>query len=214
MNAEVGFPQTTIFTTSDGFELEAEFLLPAQIQAIAVLSHPHPLYGGDMRNNVIQSLFESLPESSIGTLRYNFRGAGVSEGTHGKGELERLDAEAAFTYAGSLGDSIPIISVGYSFGADVSLSTDHSNLAGWVGIAAPLSLLKPQQMPAGHDERPTLLLVPQHDQYRSPDEAATISHSWDSTSLSIIDGGDHFLMGSSKPVSEATAAFVKKIIES
>jgi alpha/beta superfamily hydrolase len=214
MNAEVGFPQTTIFTTSDGFELEAEFLLPAQIQAIAVLSHPHPLYGGDMRNNVIQSLFESLPESSIGTLRYNFRGAGVSEGTHGKGELERLDAEAAFTYAGSLGDSIPIISVGYSFGADVSLSTDHSSLAGWVGIAAPLSLLKPQQMPAGHDERPTLLLVPQHDQYRSPDEAATISHSWDSTSLSIIDGGDHFLMGSSKPVSEATAAFVKKIIES
>ncbi len=214
MNAEVGFPQTTIFTTSDGFELEAEFLLPAQIQAIAVLSHPHPLYGGDMRNNVIQSLFESLPESSIGTLRYNFRGAGVSEGTHGKGELERLDAEAAFTYAGSLGDSIPIISVGYSFGADVSLSTDHSSLAGWVGIAAPLSLLKPQQMPAGHDERPTLLLVPQHDQYRSPDEAATISHSWDSTSLSIIDGGDHFLMGSSKPVSEATAAFVKKIIDS
>ncbi len=214
MNAEVGFPQTTIFTTSDGFELEAEFLLPAQIQAIAVLSHPHPLYGGDMRNNIIQSLFESLPESSIGTLRYNFRGAGVSEGTHGKGELEKLDVEAAFSYAGSLGGSIPIISVGYSFGADVSLSTDHSNLAGWVGIAAPLSLLKPQQMPAGHDERPTLLLVPQHDQYRSPDEAATISHSWDSTSLSIIDGGDHFLLGRSKPVSEATAAFVKKVIDS
>tara|TARA_B100001245_G_scaffold139303_1_gene103667 strand:+ start:6798 stop:7442 length:645 start_codon:yes stop_codon:yes gene_type:complete len=214
MNAEVGFPQTTNFSTSDGFELEAEFLLPKKIKAIAVLSHPHPLYGGEMHNNVIQSLFESLPESSIGTLRYNFRGAGLSEGTHGKGKLETLDVEAAFTYAGSLGGSIPIISVGYSFGADVSLSTDHSNLAGWVGIAAPLSLLEPQQMPAGHDKRPTLLLVPQHDQYRSPDEAAATSHSWVSTSLSIIDGGDHFLMGRSKPVTEATAAFVKTIIDS
>jgi len=213
MNAEVGFPQITNFTTSDGLELEAEFLLPAKFKAIAVLSHPHPLYGGEMRNNVIQSLFESLPESSIGTLRYNFRGAGLSEGTHGQGELERLDAGAAFTYASSLGDSIPIISVGYSFGADVSLSTDHSNLAGWVGVAAPLALLKPQQMPAGHDERPTLLLVPENDQYRSPDEAATISRPWVSTSLSIIDGGDHFLLGRSKPVTDATAAFVINIVD-
>ena len=214
MNAEVGFPQNTSFTTKDGLQLEAEFHLPANIKAIAVLSHPHPLHGGEMRNNVIQSLFESLPESSIGTLRYNFRGAGLSEGTHGQGESERLDAEGAFTYATSLDDSIPMISVGYSFGADVSLSTDHSNLAGWVGVAAPLALLKPQQMPAGHDERPTLLLVPEHDQYRSPDEAETISHPWISTAVSIIDGGDHFLMGRSMPVSEATAAFVKDIIGS
>ena len=214
MNAEVGFPQMTKLMTSDGLNLEAEYLLPSKVKAIVVLSHPHPLYGGEMHNNVIDSLFESLPQSSFGTLRYNFRGTGLSEGTHGQGRSEIFDAEAAFNYASLLADSVPVISVGYSFGADVSLSTDHSNLAAWVGVAAPLALLKPEEMRAGHDERPTLLLVPQHDQYRSPSQAADICRTWVSTSLSTIDGGDHFLMGHAESVSEATAAFISNLVDS
>ncbi len=214
MNADVGFPQMTSFETSDGHILEAEYVIPPEIKAMAVLSHPHPLYGGEMRNNVIQSLFECLPQASIGALRYNFRGVGHSEGTHGQGKSETIDASGAFTRASQLADGVPVISVGYSFGADVSLSVEHSHLAAWVGVASPLALLEPEQMPAGHDDRPTLLLVPQHDQYRSPEEATSICRPWVATSVSVIDGGDHFLMGRTGPVSDATAAFISEVAAS
>ena len=214
MGAEVGFPEKANFETSDGLVLEAEYLLPAETKAIAVLSHPHPLYGGEMHNNVIQSLFESLPQNSIGTLRYNFRGVGRSEGKHGHGNSEILDTEGAFSYAAQLNGSVPMISVGYSFGADVSLSADHSNLLAWVGVATPLALLQPDQMAASFDERPTLLLVPAHDQYRSPEEALAISEPWIATSLSVLDGGDHFLMGHATAVSEATTEFIGDVVNS
>ena len=69
MNAEVGFPQMTKLMTSDGLNLEAEYLLPSKVKAMVVLSHPHPLYGGEMHNNDIESLFRSLPQSYFWTLR-------------------------------------------------------------------------------------------------------------------------------------------------
>ena len=117
MNADSGLPQITNFTTSDGVTIEAEYLLPSRIKAIAVISHPHPLYGGEMRNNVVQALFSSLPGDEIATLRYNFRGVGNSQGTHGEGKHEVADSEAAFGFAAELSKSAPVFSVGYSFGA-------------------------------------------------------------------------------------------------
>ena len=124
MNADSQPAQITNFQTSDGVEIEAELRLSSDPRAIAVLSHPHPLYGGEMRNNVVQALFDSLPLDGIGTLRYNFRGVGNSGGSHGNGALEVLDSQAAFAFASQLAETVPVFSVGYSFGADVSLAAD------------------------------------------------------------------------------------------
>lgn len=112
MNADSEPSQITNFQTSDGVTIEAEYRLSGDLCAIAVLSHPHPLYGGEMRNNVIQALFDSLPSNGIGAVRYNFRGVGNSAGKHGNGELEVLDSQAAFTFASQLVRNIPVFSVG------------------------------------------------------------------------------------------------------
>ena len=40
----------------------------------AVLCHPHPLYGGDMHNNVVSALAHAFQQENIATLRFNFRG--------------------------------------------------------------------------------------------------------------------------------------------
>jgi len=212
MNADVGIPQKANFTTSDGVSLEGEYLIPASTRAIAVLSHPHPLYGGDMHNNVVQALFEALPKVSIATLRYNFRGVQNSGGTHGDGKLEVLDTQAAFEYAVSLMRSTPLFSVGYSFGADVSLTANEAELAGWVGIATPLALLEPTQMTAGSDERPTLLLVPENDQFRSFNEAQRISAEWAATQVEEIPRADHFLLGQTQPVVELVGSFIAETV--
>ncbi len=212
MNADSGLPQITNFTASDGVAIEAEYLLPSRIKAIAVISHPHPLYGGEMRNNVVQALFSSLPEDEIATLRYNFRGVGNSQGTHGEGKLEVADSEAAFAFAGELSKSAPVFSVGYSFGADVSLSADNLRIAGWVGIASPLALLDPAQMKAGLDERPTMLLVPENDQFRALVDARDICEPWTATSIEEIAGADHFFMGSTQPVTDRTSSFIAEVV--
>ncbi|MDP6862057.1 MAG: hypothetical protein QGH80_00075 [Acidimicrobiales bacterium] len=212
MNADSGLPQITNFTTSDGVMIEAEYLLPSRIKAIAVISHPHPLYGGEMRNNVVQALFSSLPADDIGTLRYNFRGVGNSQGSHGEGMLEVFDSEAAFVFAGELSESAPVFSVGYSFGADVSLTADGPGVAGWVGIASPLALLDPTQMKAGLDERPTMLLVPENDQFRALADAKDICEPWIATSMKEIAGADHFFMGFTQSVADHTTSFITEVV--
>ena len=212
MNPDVGTPQKTNFTASDGVSLEAEYVIPESANAIAVLSHPHPLYGGDMHNNVVHALFEALPKASVATFRYNFRGVQNSGGSHGEGKLEILDCQAAFSHAAGLVPSVPVFSVGYSFGADVSLSADTSALAGWVGIASPLALLAPGDMKANSDARPALLLVPKNDQYRSFEEAQEIVSDWTAATVQQLDTWDHFLFGETQQVSELVSSFIADCI--
>ncbi len=199
--------------TEDGLRLEAELTCPANAHAIAVLSHPHPLYGGDMFNPLIDHLFAKLPEAGIATLRYNFRGVGQSDGKHGisTDEIatplpEVLDAKAAFAAVCEVAPRL--VSVGWSFGGDVSLATDHPSLAAWVGIAAPLQIVDPGAMPASTSERPKLLLVPENDQFCSPDDAQQRSTCWPTCSLEIVVGADHFLMDEMTEVAEKVSAFI------
>ncbi len=214
---------------ADGVELEAEVAQAdearvARAPVVAVLSHPHPLYGGDMRTPLIETLFRALPQTGISALRYNFRGAGRSGGEHDGGNAERLDAAAAFgaALAGEPEASAEefdcegrsrckVVSVGWSFGADVSLAAAHDALAGWVAIAAPLAIVAPDEMTAPQDERPKLLLVPEHDQYRSPADAAELTAGWPNTRLQIIRGADHFLFGYEQQVAELVTAFIAEL---
>ena len=208
-------PQPTAVVASDGTELEAEVSWPADAGAVAVLSHPHPLYGGDMWNPLVDHLFRALPAGGIAALRYNFRGTGTSGGSHDDGKAEQLDATAAFDAAAQLaaeqsngGGTAAVVSAGWSFGGDVSLAADHDGLSAWIGIAAPLRIVDPADMAAPRDPRPKLLLVPQHDQFRSPAEATEIASGWTNTRLEVIAGGDHFLMGHARAVADQIAGFV------
>jgi alpha/beta superfamily hydrolase len=209
MDAEVGSPTPLTITSEEGVTLEAQYWLPEDAWATVVLSHPHPQYGGDMHNPLIDELIRSLPAAGIATLRYNFRGVGGSTGSHGSGVAERLDAAAAFRQAVELGVDGPLVSCGWSFGADVSLASDDASLGAWIGIAAPLAIVDPSEMVAPNDARPTLLLVPEHDQFRTPDSAAEASAGWTSTTLVTIPGGDHFLMGRAAAVAEQVVEFVR-----
>jgi alpha/beta superfamily hydrolase len=105
-------------------ELEAELHLPDSQQKFpaAVVCHPHPLYGGDMDNNVVVTVCEALVENSTAALRFNFRGVGMSGGTSGGGFKEQGDVKAVLDYLRSRQniDSDRIGLVGYSFGGSVA----------------------------------------------------------------------------------------------
>src|SRR5437870_1749312 len=77
---------------SDGPRLDGALRLVQSARLCAVVLHPHPLYGGDMDNHVVTSLCAALNTLGATTLRFNFRGAGASEGTHDNGRAEVDDA--------------------------------------------------------------------------------------------------------------------------
>jgi alpha/beta superfamily hydrolase len=82
----------------------------------AVVTHPHPLYGGDMHNNVVEAVCKAYRENGYSTLRFNFRGVGQSEGGYEEGIGERDDVEAALDYLSDSGKE-EIDLAGYSFGS-------------------------------------------------------------------------------------------------
>jgi hypothetical protein len=79
------------FAGSDGLKIKGLYAENAGKRA-AVITHPHPLMGGDMWNNVVETMTTAFYESGFSTLRFNFRGVGESEGFYdnGIGELKDL----------------------------------------------------------------------------------------------------------------------------
>jgi alpha/beta superfamily hydrolase len=189
--------------TTDGMDLEAEVVLPngpapgqEPVRGAVVLAHPHPLHGGSMQSIVTSELFRMLPERGLPTLRFNFRGVGGSTGEHADGEGERFDVEAAIDTMAGLTGVRPLVVCGWSFGADVSLTVTDERLAAWIVIAPPMRFRPSADYAAvGADPRPKLLIVPEHDEFRSPASAAEATDGWTNTTLEVVPGADHFLVG-------------------
>jgi alpha/beta superfamily hydrolase len=87
----------------------------ATSRGVALVAHPHPLYGGSLDNKVAQTLARAFVELGYTAWRPNFRGVGASEGTHdeGRGEVEDLAAVLEHAKADQ-----PVLA-GFSFGAAV-----------------------------------------------------------------------------------------------
>ncbi len=86
----------------------------------AVFAHPHPLHGGTMHNKVVYRAVQALTRSGFATLRFNFRGVGLSEGRYDAGRGEVDDYRAALDEAERDG-GLPLVAGGFSFGSAVAL---------------------------------------------------------------------------------------------
>jgi uncharacterized protein len=209
--------QALVFETRDGVKLEGEWHAPADALATAVLCHPHPQYGGTMRSIVTSALFEALPQQQIATLRFNFRGVEGSGGTYGHGHDEPHDVRAAvdtaIDAAAPPGNSSParrvLVLVGWSFGADMSLTVEDERVAGWVAIAPPLRFrAAADYRTVGHDARPKLLILAAHDEYRAPLEIIADVDDWRGTRVEVVPGASHFFVGRAERVVALTTEFV------
>jgi hypothetical protein len=88
-------------------------------RGMALVAHPHPLYGGTLDNKVVQTLAKTFVELGCVSLRPNFRGVGASEGAHDEGRGETEDLLSVLDHAKKeLGD-LPVVLAGFSFGAAV-----------------------------------------------------------------------------------------------
>jgi uncharacterized protein len=203
--------ERTSCTTADGLELEAEIAtVDGPPRAAAVLCHPHPQAGGTMRSIVISALFDALPRAGVTCLRFNFRGVEGSDGAYGEGLGEQLDVQAAIGVLDAAVDpGVPLLLVGWSFGADLALATVVDRVAGWLAIAPPLRMV-PDFSAVAADPRPKLLALAEHDEFREPESVIDATRDWVATDLEVIGGASHFFVGRTDRLVELALAYVSR----
>ncbi len=110
----------TVFLQGAAGRLEVVLNRPkAEARGIALVAHPHPLYGGTLDNKVAQTLATTFADLGCAALRMNFRGVGASEGAHDHGAGETEDMLLLAKHATETFGELPIFLAGFSFGGFV-----------------------------------------------------------------------------------------------
>jgi uncharacterized protein len=195
---------------SGDLELEGTLYSPGQPSAsVVVVCHPHPLRGGDMRNNVVMAIVQGVLAAGSAALAFNFRGVGASQGTHDEGRGEHDDARAAVTYALGL-DGVERVSLaGYSFGAGVA-----ANVAATGSFDAVALVSLPTSYPELESRLhaysgPLLLLVGDADHVSSAEKLGNIAEARkNATEFVCLPGVDHFWRGAEPLIEAHTSAFL------
>lgn len=87
----------------------------------AVICHPHPVFGGTMHNKVVYQAAKSMDALGVPVLRFNFRGAGLSAGSHDHGKGEQGDVQAAIDFLAGEFPNAGLLVAGFSFGSWLGL---------------------------------------------------------------------------------------------
>ena len=147
-------------------------------RGVAIVAHPHPLFGGTMDNKVVQTLARAFVQCGWAVVRFNFRGVGASAGEHDAGAGEARDFLSVVTQVAPTG---PLAIAGFSFGSFVA---SHA-LAEQRFTVAPIA-------PELHDK--TLVV------HGEQDDTVSLASVMDwarpqSLPVTVVPGGGHFFHG-------------------
>ena len=170
----------------------------ASPKGIAVIAHPHPLFGGTMDNKVVQTLARAFVQCGWTAVRFNFRGVGGTQGVHDEGRGELQDLLSVIEQVAPAAQGAPLALAGFSFGAFV---TSHALAQLWpqraieravlVGTAASRFQVAPVP-PEAHLR--TLVL------HGEQDDTVALSAVMDwarpqTLPVTVVPGGGHFFHG-------------------
>ena len=168
------------------------------VARVAVVCHPHPLFGGTMTNKVAHMLARTFNDLGAVAVRFNFRGVGKSAGTHDDGQGETGDVLAMVEWAGKRWPGADIWLAGFSFGAAMALraclrATPSHRVVRLVTVAPALRWLTEV-----HNAPGCPWLIVQGDRDELVDAQAV--QQWaaslpNSPQVAILPGAEHFFHG-------------------
>lgn len=179
---------------SEGLLLEGLLSVNSLSEAV-VITHPHPLYGGEMHNPVVSTVRDAYFEKGYTTLRFNFRGTGYSQGEHDGGGGEQNDVLSAISYLQNSGFD-KIILAGYSFGAWVNLmvASNSDAVKTLVLVSPPVDFIKFKTIE--NIASLQLVIAGAKDEYASISHLSKLIGEWNTDAvLKEISGADHFYSG-------------------
>lgn len=166
----------------------------------AVITHPHPLFGGTMHNKVVFHAMKALNGFGIPVLRFNFRGVGTSQGEHDGGVGEVEDVRTALEYLKQHFKAAPLIFAGFSFGAATGLrvACPDSDVKAAISIGTPI-LAEDRRYQYKFLEgcsKPKLFISGDHDQFARAEELKDlVMRIPEPKRLVLIPDADHFFSG-------------------
>ncbi len=189
--------------TEDNLKLVAELALPVAKEPAAtlIMLHPLPTAGGFMDSHIYRKAANRLPAlADLAVLRFNTRGTesphGVSEGSFSNGIEERFDVIAAVDFAISRG--LPnIFLVGWSFGTELALKYGPEvAVLGAILLSPPLHRTTENELLRWNETTKKLVaLIPEHDDYLKPLEAAERFSVIKQIELIAVDSAKHLWVG-------------------
>ena len=173
-----------------------------------IVTHPHPLYGGDMSNNVVETVVQVYRQKGYTTFRFNFRGVGQSEGNYDEGIGEQEDVLAGLSYLNGLGKS-SIDLAGYSFGAWVNAlglkSFDHAKRM--IMVSPPVNFIDFSFL--GYNAKIQLVIAGSEDDIAPPGMIKGMLQGWNpEVYFNIIQGADHFYGGKTDEIKKIIRNFL------
>jgi alpha/beta superfamily hydrolase len=180
----------------------------SQGQKGVVVTHPHPLYGGSMNNNVVESVVQAYRERGYTTLRFNFRGVGRSGGVYDNGTGEQEDVRAAVAYLTQLGKT-SIDLAGYSFGSWVNAHCigDLNDVHRMVMVSPPVAFMDFSFF--GQCSKLRLVIAGSEDDIAPPGMIEAMLPVWSPEAVfRIVTGADHFYWGKTHEIQAAICGLI------
>jgi alpha/beta superfamily hydrolase len=185
--------------------IEVASAAPESPRTVAVIAHPHPLFGGSMDNKVVTTLARAFADAGAAVVRFNFRGVGASGGAHDEGRGETDDMLRVVEHARSQFGALPLLLAGFSFGGAVAVrASGRIDFAQLVLVAPGFRRIAVQGMGAAPDpDDPNLGAPGRHTHANTVivhgdlDETVPLADSiaWATpreVPVVVVPGGEHF----------------------
>ncbi len=183
---------------------------------VVIVCHPHPLYGGSMDNNVVNSLVEAFSQASFISFKFNFRGVGRSQGSFSNGIGEQADVSAAiaFVAAAPEADSARIGLAGYSAGAGFAfpVGTKDARIKALAAVSPPLSMFNFESLK--DCLKPKFLILGSRDDFISTSQFREFCQNLPVPKECVsLEGADHFWRGFESELANKVSAFFASVLK-
>ena len=189
------YPAGNLFIAAPHGRLEAILKEPrtSPVKGVALVLHPHPLFGGTMHNKVVFRAAAALNDAGLIVLRINFRGVGQSTGEHDEGRGELDDVRAGLDYLAGHYPGREITLCGFSFGARVGLEVGvvDPRVARLISIGAPVDSYDFSFLE--RCRKPILFVHGEHDEFGNVERLRELTARIQApVELKIVKGAGHF----------------------
>jgi alpha/beta superfamily hydrolase len=167
----------------------------ADASRIAVVCHPHPVYGGTMTNKVVHMLAKAFNELGVATIRFNDRGVGASVGAYDDGRGETLDTLAVIRWAQERAPQAKLWLAGFSFGGAIALKAAAQVRPERIVTVAPaIQRVDVSRVPS--PSCPWLLVQGDQDELVNAQEVQAWAEALEPPpEIVLLPGVDHFFHG-------------------
>jgi len=181
-----------LFIEGSAGKLQAIYHAGDTNKPAVVVCHPHPLYGGTMRNKVVYWMARTFENQGMNVLRFNFRGVEESEGTWDEGQGESEDVRTALQWLEQKNPNAPLWFSGFSFGcyAGLQAAKNYPHVQRMVAVAPAVNIWSFDFMQG--ETRPLTVIQGTQDEIVPCASVLAWCNDYPQIDLHQIEGAGHF----------------------